>query len=89
MDNQAGKRTRSALDEEDNIVRTREALAQYQIRVGRGGDARYVQGWHSKEGGSDPFRWSETVSRQQNQSPDDNLAMTASFPTFEKSKQAV
>ena len=63
VDNQAGKHTQSALNEEDDIAWTREALSHYQVRVGRQGDARYLQGWHGKEGGRDPFRWSEPVSR--------------------------
>jgi hypothetical protein len=49
VDNQAGKHTQSALNEEDNIAWTREALSHYQVRVGRQGDSRYVQGWHGKE----------------------------------------
>jgi hypothetical protein len=63
VDNQAGKHTQSALNEEDNIAWTREALSHYQVRVGGQGDARYVQGWHGKEGSPDPYRWSEPVSR--------------------------
>ena len=63
VDNQAGKHTQSALNEEDNIAWTREALAHYQVRVGKQGDGRYLQGWHGKEGSRDPFRWSEPVSR--------------------------
>ena len=63
VDNQAGKHTQSALNEEDNIVWTREALSHYQVRVGGQGDSRYLQGWHGKEGASAPYRWSEAVSR--------------------------
>jgi hypothetical protein len=63
MDNQAGKHTQTALNEEDNIAWTREALAHYQVRVGKQGDARYVQGWHGKEGSPEPYRWSEPISR--------------------------
>jgi len=63
VDNQAGKHTQSALNEEDNITWTREALSHYQVRVGSQGDARYLQGWHGKEGGRAPYRWSEPVSR--------------------------
>jgi hypothetical protein len=63
VDNQAGKHTQSALNEEDNITWTPEALSHYQVRVGRQGDGRYVQGWQGQEGGGDPFRWSEPVSR--------------------------
>jgi hypothetical protein len=63
VDNQAGKHTQSALNEEDDITWTREALAHYQVGVGKEGDGRYLQGWHAKEGGSEPYRWSEPVSR--------------------------
>ena len=63
VDNQAGKRTQSALNEEDAIAWTREALAHYQIGIGAEGDGRYLQGWHPKEGGSAPYRWSTPVSR--------------------------
>ena len=63
VDNQAGKHTQSALNEEDNITWTREALSHYQVRVGKQGDARYLQGWHGKEGSVAPYRWSESASR--------------------------
>ena len=63
VENQAGRHTQSALNEEDSITWTREALSHYLVRVGRQGDGRYVQGWHGQEGGGDPFRWSEPVSR--------------------------
>jgi hypothetical protein len=63
VDNHAGKRTQSALNEEDDIAWTREARSHYQIDVGRQGDGRYLQGWHGKEGGNEPYRWSEPVSR--------------------------
>ena len=35
VDNQAGKHTQSALNEEDDITWTREALAHYQVGVGK------------------------------------------------------
>ncbi|MGO8930851.1 MAG: glycosyl hydrolase family 28-related protein [Limisphaerales bacterium] len=63
VDNQAGKHTQCALNEEDDIAWTREALSHYQIVVGREGDGRYLQGWHGKEGGSNTYRWSQAVSR--------------------------
>ncbi len=63
VDNQAGKHTQSALNEEDDIAWTHEALSHYQVAVGRQGDGRYLQGWQGKEGGREPFRWSEPVSR--------------------------
>ena len=63
VDNQAGKHTLSALNEEDNIMWTRDALSHYQVRVGKQGDSRYLQGWHGKEGNPDPYRWSEPLSR--------------------------
>jgi hypothetical protein len=61
--NQAGKRTQSALNEEDPIAWTREALAHYQVGIGSQGDGRYLQGWYGPEGGSAPYRWSAPVSR--------------------------
>ena len=63
VDNQAGRRTQSGLNEEDAIVWTREARAHYQIGIGEEGDARYLQGWHPKEGGGKPSRWSTPISR--------------------------
>jgi hypothetical protein len=63
VDNQAGSRTQSAPNEQDNINWTPDALSHYQVRVGKQGDTRYVQGWHGQEGGGEPFRWSEPVSR--------------------------
>ena len=63
MDNQAGKHTQSALNEEDNIMWTRDALSHYQVRVGKQGDSRYLQGWHGKEGNPYSYRWSEPLSR--------------------------
>jgi hypothetical protein len=63
VDNQAGKRTQSALNEEDAIVWTREALSHYQVGVGSEGDGRYLQGWNATDGGGEPFRWSAPVSR--------------------------
>jgi hypothetical protein len=63
VDNQAGKRTQSALNEEDAIAWTREALTHYQLGIGAQGDGRYLQGWYGPEGDSEPFRWSAPVSR--------------------------
>jgi len=63
VDNHAGKRAQSALNEEDAIAWTREALSHYQISVGKEGDGRYLQGWHPREGGGSPFRWSGPISR--------------------------
>jgi hypothetical protein len=63
VDNLADKRTQSALNEEDVIAWTREALSHYQITIGRQGDGRYLQGWNASDGGSEPFRWSAPVSR--------------------------
>ena len=63
VDNQAGNRTQSALNEQDNINWTHDALSHYQVRIGKQGDTRYVQGWHGQEGGGEPFRWSEPASR--------------------------
>jgi hypothetical protein len=63
VDNLAGKRTQSALNEEDAIAWTREALSHYQIHIGAQGDGRYLQGWNVSDGGSEPFRWSAPISR--------------------------
>ena len=63
VDNLAGKRTQSALNEEDAVAWTREALSHYQVRIGGQGDERYLQGWYGKEGGRESFRWSTPVSR--------------------------
>jgi Pectate lyase superfamily protein len=63
LDNQAGKRTQSALNEEDAVAWPPEALAHYQLGIGSPGDGRYLQGWYGPEGGSEPFRWSAPVSR--------------------------
>jgi hypothetical protein len=63
LDNQAGKHTQSALNEEDEISWTAEALAHYEVVVGKEGDGRYLQGWHGREGGKAPYRWSGPVSR--------------------------
>jgi hypothetical protein len=61
--NQAGRRTQSALNEEEAVAWPPEALAHYQLGIGSQGDGRYLQGWHGSEGGSDPSRWSAPVSR--------------------------
>jgi hypothetical protein len=61
--NRAGKRTQTALNEEDALNWTAEARAHYQITLGERGDARYLEGWHGPERASRPFRWSGAVSR--------------------------
>jgi hypothetical protein len=63
VDNLAGKHTQSALNEEDGLAWTREALTHYQVRIGEQGDGRYLQGWNARNGGSETFRWSAPVSR--------------------------
>jgi hypothetical protein len=63
VDNQAGKRTQSGLNEEDAVTWTREGLSHYQVSVGREGDGRYLQGWYGPEGSSAGYRWSGPVSR--------------------------
>ena len=63
VDNRAGRRTQAALNEENNLTWTREALAYYQIGIGSEGDGRYLQGWHAKDGGKEPSRWSAPASR--------------------------
>jgi hypothetical protein len=56
--NQAGRRAQIALNEEDPIEWTSEARAHYRLEIGGAGDGRYLQGWHGRERGDRPFRWS-------------------------------
>ncbi len=63
VENQAGRRTQAALNEQDSIEWTPAALAHYRVTVGGPGDGRYLQGWHGREGGARPFRWSMPGSR--------------------------
>jgi len=58
VENRAGKRTQSAMNEEDPIEWTREARSHYRLRIGAPGDTRYLQGWHGPERGDRPWRWS-------------------------------
>ncbi|MCI0493318.1 MAG: glycoside hydrolase family 55 protein [Planctomycetes bacterium] len=60
LDNQAGKRTQAALNEEDPIESNTDARAHYQINIGAPGDGRYLQDWHTAEGSA---RWSMPLSR--------------------------
>jgi len=60
MDNQAGKRTQAALNEEDAIEWSPEARTHYQINIGEPGAGRYLQGWHTSEGAT---RWSTPLAR--------------------------
>ncbi len=55
IDNQAGKRTQSALNEADSIEWTDEARSHYRITMGEAGSGRYLLGWHGSEVGA---RWS-------------------------------
>ena len=55
IDNQAGKRTQSALNESDSIEWTDEARSHYRIAMGEAGSGRYLLGWHGAEVGA---RWS-------------------------------
>ncbi len=61
--NLAGKKTQSALNEEDAIDWPKDALLNYVIEVGRRGDGRYLEAWHDAESGPPPFRWSMVNSR--------------------------
>jgi hypothetical protein len=55
IDNQAGKRTQSALNESDSIAWTDEARSHYRIAMGEAGSGHYLLGWHGSEVGA---RWS-------------------------------
>jgi hypothetical protein len=55
IDNQAGKRTQSALNESDSIEWTDEARSHYRIAMGEAGSGHYLLGWHGSEVGA---RWS-------------------------------
>ncbi len=59
VENHAGKRTQSALNEMDPIEWTEEARSNYQVTIGHASDGRYVQGWHGREGQDQQFRWSQ------------------------------
>jgi len=58
-----GKRTQSALNEEDQIDWPKGALLNYVVEAGRRGTGRYLEGWHDAENGTPPFRWSSGASR--------------------------
>ncbi|MFZ4596815.1 MAG: hypothetical protein ACOYOF_21360, partial [Verrucomicrobiaceae bacterium] len=55
IDNQAGKRTQSALNEADSIEWTDPARSHYRIAMGESGSGHYLLGWHGSEVGA---RWS-------------------------------
>ncbi len=59
VENHAGKRTQSALNEMDPIEWTEEARSNYQVTIGQASDGRYVQGWHGREGQDQRFRWTQ------------------------------
>ena len=65
VENGAGARTRSGLNEEDPVVWSREARAHYRLAVGKPGDGRCLQGWQGRAlEGSRSYRWSSgPVSR--------------------------
>lgn len=63
VDNLAGKRTQLALNEEDPVAWSPEALSHYQLQLGAPGDGRYLQQWHGPERGDRSFRWSTGQSR--------------------------
>ena len=60
--NLAGKRTQAALNEDDTLEWSKEALLNYAITIGKGGDGRYLEQWHGAENAQRPFRWSSAVS---------------------------
>ncbi len=55
IDNRAGKRTQSALNEEDDIDWTADARSHYRITMGESGSGRYLLRWYGSEVG---VRWS-------------------------------
>lgn len=59
IDNQAGKRTQSALNEADSIEWTDTARSHYRIAMGEAGSGHYLLGWHGAEVGA---RWSMPIS---------------------------
>jgi hypothetical protein len=61
--NLAGKRTQSALNEDDGINWPTNAMLHYSVTVGQAGDARYLEAWHGGEHGLASFRWSSALSR--------------------------
>ncbi len=61
--NLAGRRTQSALNETSLVEWTPAARQHYEIEIGRPGDGPYLEGWHGREQGKRPFRWSQGVSR--------------------------
>jgi hypothetical protein len=63
VDNRAGKRTQTALNERESIEWTAEARRHYRLTVGGQSDGRYLQQWHGQERVGRPMRWSMPVSR--------------------------
>jgi hypothetical protein len=63
VENQAGKRSQMALNEEDSVAWTSESRAHYRLGVGAAGDTRYLQDWHGPERGERPYRWTTGLSR--------------------------
>jgi hypothetical protein len=60
FDNQAGKRTQVALNEEQGVNEWHDAArAHYRIHIGQLGDRRYLRDWHGAE---KPARWSQSRS---------------------------
>jgi hypothetical protein len=80
VENHAGPRVQSGLNEADSVSWTPTALAHYRIEFGTPGDARYLRGWHGVEKGTRPFRWSMPVSRLTLPvAPDQNYTLTLEF----------
>jgi hypothetical protein len=59
IDNQAGRRMQSGLNEGDHIEWTHEARSHYRIAMGEAGSGRYIGGCHGAEVGA---RWSLPVA---------------------------
>jgi hypothetical protein len=63
VENLAGARAQMALNEADSIEWTEAARSHYRLTMGASSDGRYLQGWHGREGGDRPFRWTMERSR--------------------------
>ena len=63
VENRAGRRTQTGLNEADPVEWTPEALSHYRVDIGKAGDARYVRTWHGCENPDRPYRWSRPDSK--------------------------
>jgi hypothetical protein len=63
VENLAGARAQSGLNEPDPIVWDRAAREHYRLEIGAPGDGRYLQNWHGAERVGRPMRWSTPSAR--------------------------